>query len=584
MPTVPVYGQQRVQRTALPGARRSSSASTALSEGAGVGQAIAEVGTEATRLGAGVFGIIQERERQRADEIQNLKTLQAFNELDHKYLYDQQTGFLAKQGQDPHDQSAQYVSSYNADADAIAGGIKSERAKAYYEALKANRTDSFRNRVDQHATQEYDKFEGQQFNATMESSINAAIAAGANDLDTVKLQLGQQDEAIKLHGARLGMSPQAQELLRDKSHAAVHAGVVDNLIAQQKLGQASAYFDETKDVIAKGDPNAKERIERALSEGTTLAEAQRASDQVLAAFKNEADARDAIKIQVKDPKVRQQALELVEHEFNVREQQDQQAHKDLTLRGLNIVERTGNWTSIPANEWSQYTVGERESIKEYLRQKATGLAVKTDPVIWAAAIRGLSSSDPQERKFWQNANPVNFIDKLSPSDYQEFIRAQNSSVKGEESALTNQAQQTRIVDEALGFMGLPSNPVEPGKEKFDKPTYDRVSAFRRSVREAQGRLEQAKGKPATDSEVQSIVDQLRTKVGQKVTSAGRLYNTYGDAYAFEVAQAQASSINDVPPTEVRRLKQLLKDEGGDWSDAGVLKLFNLLLTQTRKDR
>jgi len=585
VPTVPAYGQQKVNRAALPGVRRTSSASTALSEGAGVGQAIADIGEQGVRLGAGVFGIIQERERQRADEIQNLKTLEAFNNIDHQYLYDQQKGFLTKQGDQVVKDSVQYVSDYNAAADQIGEGIKSERARGYYNQLKANRTDSFRNRVDQHSTTEYDKFENQQFNATMESSINAAIAAGASDLDTVKLQLNEQDQAIAAHGARLGMSSDAQQLLKDKSHAAVHAGVIENLVSQQKMGTAQAYFDETKDTIAKGDPNAVERIQKALEEGTALYEAQKATDVIMATFKNEQDARDAAKIQIKDPKTRQTALELIEHEFNIRDQQQQQAHKDLTLKGLNIVEKTGTWTSIPPNEWAQYTVGERDSIKEYLRAKAAGTTVKTDPNVWATLMTAAHSDDPQVRDAFVKANPLSWVGALSPSDWQEAMRLQSTIKKDANTlAASSDSTQTRMVNEALGYMGLPPNPIEPGKEKFDKDTYDRVGAYRRSVREAISRVEAATGKKATDAEVQSVVDELRTKVGKRTMSTGRLWNTYGDAYAFEVAQAQAHDAADIPPTEKRMIDDALRSKGLPVDDAHRLELFNVRLSLTRKDR
>lgn len=585
MPRVPQYGQLKVASSPVPGVRKGSSASTFESEGGAVALARGQIGETIARVGIQGFAAIQQQERERADQLGNLQTLQKFNELDHKYLYDQEHGFLNKKGIEPHEQSAKYVGDYDLDAAAIGADVKTAKQQEYYEQLRANRLDSFRQRVDQHSSQQYDAYEQQQFQATIESSINSAVNAGAGDLATVRLQLQQQDEAIANHGARLGMSPEAQQLFRDKTRAAVHSGIVENLLDQNKTNAAKAYFEETKDAIAKGDPNAVAHIEKAINEGVVLQQAQKKSDQILATTSTLTEARDAAKA-IEDPKVRQQTMELVEHELAVREHQKDEEHKATTLKGLNIVEKTGTWTSIPAHEWATYTVGERESIKEFLRQKAAGTAVKTDPNVYAAIIAAAHSENPQDRADFQRLNPLTLVDKLSPSDFQEVVRLQESSRKGENDLAADAANQGRMVNEALVGMGLPDTPVEPGKDKYDAIAYERVAGFRRAVREAIGRLEADKGKKATDVEVQSIVDTLRTRVaiGGRVVKSGTFVNTYGDAYAFEVKQAQITDAADIPPAERRHIDDALRATGQPVDDVHRIKLFNVNLARVRKDR
>jgi len=590
MPRVPTYDKLKVQSTPLPGARKQHSA-TPESEGAGVGLAIAQFGGQVSRIGIQGYSVIQEAQRQRADDIANLQVLDKFNKLDESMLRDQEHGFLTtKKGIDAHAASGQYVSDYDVQAAAIGEGLTTDAQRRYYEQMRITRGASFRANVDTHATTEYDKYEADQFQATMASSVNAAIAAGAADLATVGQQLREQERIISTHGARLGMSPEAQTLFRDEVRAKVHAGVIGNLIDTKKFGAAQTYFQETRDEIAKGDPEAVARITKALEAGTELAEAQQAADKILAAFRREEDARAAAKML--PPETRQRALELIEHEFNIRNAQARDDHEALVNKGLNLAERTGRWTSIPATEWAQYTVGERASLKAYLEQVVKGVPVKTDQNVYSALLQMSDGIDPRTGE----ANPAmvgaflatNLLEnkhRLSDSDFQEMLKRQQAVRKGQQELLTNRTAQKAMENEAIGAMGLPTNPVEPGKPNYNADTYRRVDAFRRSVREATARLEASTGKPATDAEVQSIVDQLRTSVSKgAVLLSTKGINTYGDAYAFEVAQAQAKSINDIPATEVRRLKRLLREEGGDWSDAGVLKAFNLLLTRTRKDR
>src|SRR5512138_658202 len=437
MPRVQSYGASRVQTAALPGVRKQAH-ETYESSGGPVGEALARAGTTGMQIGLSAYSQIQQAERERADDIANLRTAEQFNNLEHSLLYDEQTGILNKKGLDPHQLRQEYLDKFDEVSSNITSEAKTGRQQMYAEQQRIQRRATLADRIDTHAVQQMDAYEGEQFKATMQSSVNAAIAAGVDDLPRIRQEFQFQDDAIAKHGARVGMSPEAQQVFRDGLRAKVHGQVVENLIARQQDKTAKAYFEETRDAIAKGDPEAVERITKALEEGTRLAEAQRQSDTILAATKDPAQARAAAKA-ITDPKVRQTALELVEHELSVREQQKRQAHEDLTLKGLNIVERTGTWSSIPANEWAQYTVGERDAIKSYLATNAKGVTVKTDPEWWAKIARGLNDPDPEIRKFWQHANPVEFVDVLSPSDYQEFIRAQASSRKGDEAVLTNAA-------------------------------------------------------------------------------------------------------------------------------------------------
>jgi len=270
MPRVPTYDKLKVQSTGLPGVRKGYGP-TPQSEGAGVGAAIAQFGQGIATVGIQGYATIQQAQRDRADDIANLQTLDKFNKLDHTLLYDQDRGFLTKQGIDAHAQSAEYVSTYDLEAATIGEGLTTDKQRRYYDQLRVTRGASFAARVDTHATGEYDKYHAEQFKATMVGSINTAIHAAdamrgtkreewAQGLATIGEQLRQQDDMIAANGARLGMSTQAQQLLRDQTHAKVHVGVVDQLLAQDKVQLANSYFQETRDAIAAGDPDAIDRI------------------------------------------------------------------------------------------------------------------------------------------------------------------------------------------------------------------------------------------------------------------------------------------------------------------------------------
>jgi hypothetical protein len=593
MPRVPKYGQLKVATTALPGARRQAH-ETYESQGGPVGEAMAAFGATAARIGVLGYSEIQQKERERADDLANLETARRFNDLEHVLVYDEQNGILTKKGLEPHELRPQYMARFDEEASKFAGDLKSDKQRLYFEQQRIQRRSSIGARIDQHSVQQMDAYEGEQFKATMQSSVNAAIAAGADDLARVRQEFDFQDEAIAKHGARVGMSPAAQQVFRDELRAKVHAQVVDNLLSRQKDSAAKAYFEETRDAIAKGDPQAIERIQTKLEEGTRLGEAQRASDGILASSMNAEQMRAAAKA-IEDPKVRQTTLELVEHELTLRDRKKREDHEALTLRGLNIAEQTGRWTAIPKAEWLQYEVGERLAIKNYLEDKARGVATKTDPTFYASMIQmanGINPStgqpDPSARRAFQQLNPVTMLGKLSTSDHAEIVRLQQASRKNDQDTVnklsTDAQNQTAMVNEALVTMGLPTNPVEPGKDDHDPIQYERINAFRRAVREAATRKARETGHAVTDPELQSIVDQLRTRTStQRVIKKG-YFNNKGPAFAFEVAQAQIDDVTAIPATERRLIEEALKASGLKVTDTEILRFFNLSLRKTRKDR
>jgi hypothetical protein len=530
MPIVKRYGQPQVAATALPGVRKTQT-DTYASLGGGVGEAIAGLGHQVTTIGLEGFAHIQKVERDRADDLAELQIVRRFNELSHRLLRSEEQGLLHKKGLQPHELRDQYLGEFDTEAGAIGTDLRSTRQRLFYEKQKIQHRDQFRASVDVHAVREMDAYETQEFNATIASSLNAAIAAGSDlgqgknnelQLRHIGAELAYQEEAIAKHGARLGMSPAAQEALRNEFRAKVHVGVIGQILATPGNHEvARAYFEETRDAIGLGDADALAEIQKAVNAGVLLGRAQQASDQIMATHKTPAEQRAAAKA-IADPQQREQTLRLVEHEIGVKQDLDRQDHDAMTLRGLNIIEKTRKLSSIPRTEWERYTVQERRALELYLEEKATG-GVKTNPNVYAYLIGLRDSDDPAERAAFRNINPVALAGSLSPSDFQEVTRAIGAARTGDREAaeklLVNASAQTAMVNEALVAMGLPTNPAEPGAKAHDAVQYARISQFRRAVREAAARLEQAPGRtrgPVTDTELQSIIDQLRTKTGQRV--------------------------------------------------------------------
>lgn len=583
MPKVPTYGQQKVDKAPLPGVRKQQT-DTAESLGAGVAEA---QGREAQTIGAVAGGLgdlagkaaldIHAREVDRADQIAALEFDRQLGEL--QLTLEQRV--KQTRGKDALALHKDVLEAYDTEAGKVAAGLTTDRQRFAFERAKTERRLQLGGLINNHTTAEIDRYEEQETTAYLDTSVKAAVA-NANDHGRIAQELARQAAAVEAHGDRIGLGPEAKASLVAKMRSETHLGVLEQLLANDQDRQASIYFDEVKDQIA-GDKLAG--VTKALEEGSLRGESQRLADGIVRKGGTLADQRAAAR-EVKDAKLRDAVMERIEHEGTIRERQEREQHEALVTSGKNIIDTTGDWRRIPAGDWAKLTVGESGALKNYAENLAAGIPVKTDPHAYYLLSTMATSTDAKLRDQFLRTNLLGYVNRLSGSDLQHFMDAQGSVRKGDDAAadklLSSTTNQNAMVDEALVGMGLDPTPPQPGATRFDKSNSERVGAYRRAVREAVTRLESTQGKPATDEQVQSVVDQLRAPTGRR--DAGHFWNTELKAYAFEVAQAKVAAVDDVPAAERRKIEAALRKHGRPVTDAAILGLFNLNLSYTRGDR
>jgi len=592
MPRVETYGPGTVAPTALPSARRQAH-ETVASQGGAIGAALADVGAQVANRAITTYDQFTRVERQRADEVANLTTVRRFNELENALLHDPESGILAKTGLAPMEGRDQVLEAFDTASGEIGAGLTTDEQRIFFAQQKVARRGSVADRVDTHASNQLQVYEAREMDALLTSTVNTAIANATDRVNGPRIiaeQLAAQEQAIDTVGPRRGLGPDARADLKAKLRSETHVGVIERLLAVDQDVRAQSYFEGVQDQIT--DAKERTRVTALLEAGSLRGRAQRTSDAILATATTLDEAMGPVKA-ITDPKERDEVQGRVEHAFAVRAGQERVAHEAMVTKGKNIVDRTGDWRRIPFIEWEQYNVGEAGQIKQYAENKARGVTVQTNPNTYAELTELARSTDPVKRKAFQQTSLPLFVNHLSTSDYQHFVDLQASTRAGDEEQtrklLSNTGVQNQIVDAALVSMALDPSPPQPGATTFDPVTAARVADFRRAVREAVTRLEQRPdrvGKPATDAEVLAITDQLRTPTGRRVVK-DRLWPLSaitGPTYAFETAQAQAATVEDIPPGERRRLADIMRQEGVAPTDTRVLRYFNLLLQHTRKDR
>lgn len=282
MPRVESYGQQRVAPTNMPSTTMSSHP-TPESEGAGIGEAIAGFGATAAKVGMSGLTEMWRRERERKVEVENLSALTKLNELDRSLMHDPTNGFLNKRGMDPMHAREAYLEQFDAETAKIRGGLTSNEAVSYVDRQVAARRSQLRERMDDHASDEYARYQTSEVNAFLTSSVQTAIA-NADRPDVVLDQLQQQAKTIDTHGQQaLGMGPAARKEAIEKLRSQTWTGVIEDLLARDQDQAAQQLFDKvtSQDGQLSGDDQTRLRVK--LEAGTTDGTAMRASAEIWAA-------------------------------------------------------------------------------------------------------------------------------------------------------------------------------------------------------------------------------------------------------------------------------------------------------------
>ena len=576
MPIVARYGDRKVRTEALPNARKSA-AETPTSRGAGLeearaqtGQAIAATGSRVAGIGLQLFSELQEQERRRADEVALLNAETRLAKWETARIYDPTKGALTVRGQEAFTLPEQINGEFDTLAGEIQKGLGTDRQRAAFERVKAQRSVSLDATIRRHVYGEMQRYEGQELQSLVENATSTAIA-NALDPRRVDEELTRAVAAIKTHAPRLGMGPEQIAKQVETVQSATHVGVIERLLANDKTKAAAVYFDEAKEQIS-GDAMA--RVEKALEEGGLRATSQQQADTILAAGGTLTEQRDKVKA-IDDPKLRDLVEQRIEHEANVREKIDRDRDEATLTSAYNILDKTHDVRSIPVNVWAQLPGNQRASLRAYAEHLVRGVPVQTDLPTYYAMIQQ-AGEDPET---FVKQNLLNYRHKLDEPEFKQLASLQLSLRNGDrnraEKDLAGFRTHSQILEDTLSLYG-----IDP-KAKPGTPEDKAIAQLRRMLDRRVEAFQETTGKKIGNDDVQQIMDGL---LSTSVTVPGSWWNIFpgGKSFSDTPQRLLDLTIQDVPASERSLIEQALRRAGRPVSDATVLDLFIETKSRTRK--
>lgn len=580
------YGQLKVDRAALPGARLTA-AETPGSEGEGAahatgqagvatGQALEQLGATATGIGTHLFAASQAAERKAAEDAQNaaddVAVMAAKNHLalwSTNRMNAPGTGALAQQGQQAFGLPDQIDSEFVDQTSAIEAGLN-DRQKAKFAGYKQSMALDLHTTVLRHVSSEMQTWESQELNNRIANGQNAAIV-NADDPRVVKQQLDDVVLDLKKSGPRLGMGPAQLDAKIRQVQSATVVGVVERLLADGKPDKAQWTFDENKGGLSGDDAG---KLEKALAVGHTRNAAQKLSDAISAKGGTISEQIQAVKDAGAEGETRDEAIRYLKENRDVAEKQARDDQEALVSKAFATVDQTHSLRSIAPADIAK--LGSHvETLRHYAEFLNKGEAVPTDWGVYAAQMLR-ASSDPQA---FARDNPMALRDQLGDAEFKQLTEIRAAIVKtgNADKELTDYRQHNELIDNSLTQYGFD---VKAADKDPTSASGLAKAELHRLVNQAVATQETQTKKKATTEDVQSAIDRI---LGTSRTVKGSWWGLfpYGGPLRDTTQHVLSLTIADVPPAQQEVIKRQLKLAGAAVNDVTVLDAYQTLLTRQR---
>ena len=535
MPQVPVYNNAQVAEAPLPGARQSSIASPSLF--AGNAEQVQQLGRAVTGAGTAAINIAtQLQERENADMIFRAETA-----LKDDYLkFEQQTrqrkgvnawGVLPDTEKWFSDQEKKHTELLQNDAQRYLFGKTFSRMRqsamagaAEYESAERRRS------LDESAS------------ASIIGSINMAAAAASsgqiggapvvttdadgNQVVTVgrDLMTGIKRDIlnrVKVQSDLNGWSPEQRDAIEAKHLTNLHKQVIQNL-ADKNPDAARKYFDANK---AEINGSELESIDKVVRMSGLRETSQAFTDQAMAGGMSQAQALAEARKKYSGEE-ETAVVQEIHARYGEAVQLREQGQKTAADQAWKIASQAG-LGAVPSSTFAAMDGRDVEAIRTHFMNKAAGVGVKTDPGTYYD-LRRLAVEDPNAFRALDLRKEIN---RLSPSDFQEFVKLQTDPIKHADAATLS--QQLSDTHDLMNW----GNGDRQKKGAFDKAATDAINV-------EQQRL----GKQLDYNQRQAIIDKM--VIQGKVPGSGWFSDskTY-----FEVAGgANASKFVPTPSKDDRQ--------------------------------
>ena len=380
----------------------------------------------------------------------------------------------------------------------------------------------------------------------IESSTRAAQkSASAGDFDLVQLEWADQEKVIAGFADRKGLDKtQRQEMLNSRK-SDFHAGIVTQLIADEKDITATDYFMANKSEM---DTRAQLSLGNQLDVVNTREEARKQVDYAIGKFKG--DERQVLNYLNKLPDTK--VSDAATSRYKTRISEDAaleriELDKPFTA-ALNTIEQTGNFDKIDPVIVAQVSAEDRKTLEIRAKQINSGESPKHDPAKWSEFNRTFDDrmklASISEREFAKYLFSFDDQHRDRASKLRDAAKKAAAGDKGAKDFLRNDVSLKRMIAAKVVEAGL-----IPANRKAADLTQEEEAILSEAEVRASSELEKIavaqKSKATVDQEREVVNKLVLDKAKAKVKGSG----VFGSSF-FETQK----KVSEMTPAEKANIK------------------------------
>lgn len=580
MPTVPRY-QQQVRPAPLPRARLSS-ALTPAAAGVGVAQAEgdlaatvetgkarvavagADIASQISARSTAYYGDLMLQEQRQADETAVLESTTVAGQGIQAFLWDPDKGAYYKKRKD----AMALPETANAEFERItaeAGAGLNSRQRRAYDLWRVREYERFTMGIARHVSEQSEVHKAEVAKAAIELAANEAIR-NYQEPKVVVQQMNFGAGIIRSRGKAMGLGSDEIELAVQGFTSSVHAGAIQNLVADNKVEAARQWLESGKD-SDQIDPKQYDNLKKLVDGGDIKKQAQGIAEAALKAGATLTEWRMFVRnaTEKDDPtgEKRDQAMAYVEHEQNVKDKIEADQLKADLAEGFNVLDAM-KVPSIAALAGTPVWIRNPE-LRPHWRTYAKQKESDAEPDAGGPTFYAQMMAVGKNAQKWAAETDLNlYRTRLSKAEFHQLASMQTDILmnqgKQAEKDIAGFSSNEKILEATLSQAGFSSDEIA-GNKGANQARVNQVFEIRRLMNLQVGLLQQgfrAKDgtvfppKKADDADVQKALD---TILVASVTTPGRHF------WSSDVQKRVIElTIDDVPADKKAAIERKLRRE------------------------
>lgn len=408
MPKVEQYGQSRVTSRLAQGQRLNTPRVPDTSLAPGINNLVTGIGEA----------------KQRIDETAAEEALIQFEREKNKVFFDPENGYFNKQGKDAYELAEPTTESITKLQQQYANGLKSEEARqAFNRAAGVHVTRAMAD-ITRHSSKGLEAYEVGVIEARAENAMESAALYWNNPNESAVQRAVGRDSVMEV-ARRQGMSPEAtNEMLQNFESSFTKTQIMSAL--GNDILTANEMFDK---MGSRLEPQDRAEVESELGKANFDAVALRQSQAILGNGQRTLGEMmaevDAIAVDTpEDAKMKSEIQRQVKNQYTLNKTIREEAEREI-YEGYGKAVQDGQITSrdIPAADWDAMTLQQRKNIHKLEKSIAEKRNIETD----FNAYTEVFMKTPKELA---KVDPLDYVDRLSNSDYKKLVTAVTSARSG----------------------------------------------------------------------------------------------------------------------------------------------------------